>query len=250
MNARARRDRPEWERSPRLGFRSIVRMVLIASVALASGSWAQDYNPEDFLPLAVGNSWEYVHSVADWRLQAQGVVPFERLVEVRIAHTEEIEGHTYCVFSDMPYEEPPVPYFFVAGKKVRFDGNQLLFREQDGDVALYRFDFGVYGGYSYAIPETEADTLASAQQGLRLLGHRGSVARATIRFYLQGHGEDEWRYAEFVEGFGLYGCNVEGDLDFDTSGRHNGLGIVSATIDGVRSGPWDVHDPTAIMQTP
>ena len=59
--------------------------------------------------------------------------------------------------SDMPYKEPPVPYFFIAGKKVRWEGNHLLFRLEDRDVALYQFED--QDVYDYGIPETASDTL-------------------------------------------------------------------------------------------
>lgn len=88
------------------------------------------------LPLAVGNSWDYRHFVTD----SETGTRHDEIVTIGITHKENIEGHTYHVFSDMPYEDPPVPFFFLAGKKVRWEGNHLLFRQVDRDVALFRFN--------------------------------------------------------------------------------------------------------------
>ncbi len=61
MKATIRRARSERRQAPRPAFRSIVRALLVVSAALSTGASAQDYRPEDFLPLAVGNNWTYLH---------------------------------------------------------------------------------------------------------------------------------------------------------------------------------------------
>ena len=112
-----------------------MQCLVALSVGLWAASWAEAADPvQQMLPLVVGNRWEYAHTVRD----STGHI-FGQVVVVSITHTEDIEGHTYYVFSDIPYEQPPVPYFFIAGKKVRWEGNHLLFRQQDRDVALYQF---------------------------------------------------------------------------------------------------------------
>ena len=121
---------------------------------LRAASWAEaDEQIHQMLPLAVGNSWVYLHYLGE-----EG----DRDVTISITHTEDIEGHTYHVFSNMPYEDPPVHPFFLAGKKVRWEGDRLLFRERDVEIAPYQFGghpVDELGRYSYVIPETESDTL-------------------------------------------------------------------------------------------
>ena len=118
-----------------------------------------DQNQADMtqmMPLAVGNSWEYKNSV-DYGMMGLGP---EFSVTVSITHTEDIFGRLYYIFSDLPvydppmeyvseygfvlpWESPPVPFFFFAGKKVRWseDGQDLLFlTEWPGDIEVFRFD--------------------------------------------------------------------------------------------------------------
>ncbi len=194
-----------------------------------AASWAEaDEQIHQMLPLAVGNSWFYSHFFGE-----EGY----RRVTISITHTEDIEGHTYHVFSDMPYEDPPVDYFFLAGKKVRWEGDRLLFRQPDRDVALYRF--GGYpvnegGDYSYAIPETESDTLVFVVPHALLPGlprkagcpiHADSLRTFSFRFNDPLRG----REVEFLENFGMTYAP--------------GLHAREAVINGEK---WDFwNDPTA-----
>lgn len=153
---------------------------------------AQDYRPEDFLPLAVGNSWTYSHYYYD-RLSHPdkeiGEIIERKVITITITHTEQIEGHTYHVFSDMPYDFPPAPYFFLAGKKVRFaeDGRLMEWRPE-GEVWTFHFGPDVpdwepwlpLPEAGYPISYQEDDTLATRDltrfsgtftMDFRLLGH-------------------------------------------------------------------------------
>ena len=203
------------------------------------------------LPLAVGNSWEYWHSMLDSTMV--NVLPFEQIVTISITHTEEIDGHTYYVFSDMPYDEPKAPFFFLAGKKVRFESNRLLERRPEGDVSLYQFEFDVFGGYTYEIPEQEQDTLVAALESTR-------GTRQSIIFDFQGHFDAdaehirvyyfESRVAYFIAGFGLFNCELLGQYIppvgyNDQTDVWNKLGFKSAVINGKKLEPWDVYE-TAI----
>ena len=109
------------------------------------------------LPLAVGNSWEYQIDISLY----QGGGP-KLLIPISITHTEEIDGiaysggglrgglHTYYVFSDLPDRMSrvkefyaPVPFFFLAGKKVRWssDGKALfILAEWNQETEVFRFD--------------------------------------------------------------------------------------------------------------
>lgn len=69
-----------------------------------------------------------------------------RRLTIEITHTEKIGNNEYFVFSPVEYDWPPVPSFFLAGKKVRFsrdsdEFNTLAFGEDEGTGRpdLYRF---------------------------------------------------------------------------------------------------------------
>lgn len=130
------------------------RLTLTATLAALNGPvdlTATEYRISDFLPLAVGNSWTCSHSVGDpfgrmtgnqteenaWPAWADANGVFTLTVE----GTEEIAGETYFVLSDMPSGAwPPAPPGFIAGKKMRWDGRQLM--EHDGTGKQTLFDFG------------------------------------------------------------------------------------------------------------
>ena len=257
-------------------------------VVLGWGSlWARSYAEADepvhrMLPLAIGNTWEYWHG--RYYLY-DGTFDHGQLVTIRITHTENIGRHTYYVFSDMPYEEPPVPAFFLAGKKVRWEDNHLLFRQQDEDVVLYQFKHD----HLYAIPkiysdialpiavrhfynnvdEIYPDTLVFAYkdewQGRRkgfAFEFRGSS------MYGSNDGEglswNELRWVKFVEGMGLFECRLEGEgiayrdpeAPEDPTGYYtvndqgpegvNSIYFHSALINGVKFVPMDIWQKTVI----
>lgn len=170
----------------------LTERLILSGFAILLGVWLwfpslsmADEVIHQMLPLAVENSWEYEHETVDTNTN----IRFRQRVTISITHTEDIEGHTYFVFTDMPYEEPPVPYFFIAGKTARWEGDHLLFRQQDRDVVLYQFDGHLRderGAYNYAIPETESDTLVFVEAYAGLVGKprkEGCVVNAnTISF--------------------------------------------------------------------
>ena len=134
-----------------------MKRIIALSVGLWAASWSEAEDAvQQMLPLAVGNRWDYQHIFIDRTINTR----LEQDVTISITHTEDIEEHTYYVFSDMPYEVASVPYFFLAGKKVRWEDNHLLFRQQDRDVALYQF--GDQEFYEYVIPETVSYTLVES----------------------------------------------------------------------------------------
>lgn len=231
-----------------------VRHWTVIALAMLGGSWlwAQDTPGADqpihrMLPLAVGNSWTYEHTMRDSSTYA---LLSSHAVAISITHTEDIEGHTYHVFSGMPYDEPPVPFFFIAGKKVRWEGDHLLFREGDTDVVVYRFDHSViddlarfppsydYTGYDYTIPETELDVSVVANEyGILpgLLRHAGCPmhpeSHATFSFYFDNRIYPE---AFFAERFGMVLAEASSGL--------SSLWSREAVLNGER---WDFWaDPT------
>ena len=164
--------------------------------------------PEEFLPLAVGNSWtyDYLYEADEGSLE---------IVTIEITHTEEIDGHRYFVFSAMPYDWPPVPYFFLAGKKVRFaaDG-RLMERRAEGETFL--FHFGLEHNETYALAESEPDTVVSANtfitssQGRKSFSLWGDysffeseIRDDTAKRFFEPF-QPEFRSASFILGLGLY----------------------------------------------
>ena len=147
-----------------------VKSLLAAAVLvglLDSGSAVADAS--DWLPLAVGNSWTYSHDYyesgdgnddvySQWTnyTAPYGIPQFT----LSVLRTEVIDGKTYFVISDMPEYWPPVPPQFIAGKKLRWVGDQLMERTADGEQALFRFGgtsgaSGASGEASYAVTTSE-----------------------------------------------------------------------------------------------
>ncbi len=66
--------------------------------------------------------------------------PDDPTLVVEVTHTEWIDGFEYFVFSEAPYDWPPLPAFFWAGQKVRLsEDGMLLFHRNGTDIPLYDF---------------------------------------------------------------------------------------------------------------
>ena len=61
--------------------------------------------------------------------------------------TEALDGQTYYVISEMPSHWPPPPPHFIAGKKLRWEGTQLMEHRGSGEQAILRFDGADETGY-------------------------------------------------------------------------------------------------------
>ena len=108
----------------------------------------------------------------------------------------------YDVFSLAPYDWPPVPSMFLAGKKVRFTADgRLVESTPAGERYVFRFDDTTES--SYEIPEDDGATLVRRrreQRGPAILEDFGLVA------YLAVGGEA--RAAQFLKSFGLLSCDA------------------------------------------
>ena len=114
----------------------LAALFLLAAAPLA----AQEKNVEDYLPLAVGNSWTYNYWFND-ELQStpqRGETEFT----ISILRTEVIDGDTYYVFSDPTYwiSRSRLPDHFLAGKKLRWEGTQLMEHDGVSSFSIYHFD--------------------------------------------------------------------------------------------------------------
>ena len=109
------------------------------------------HQTSDFFPLAVGNTWTYDHSYVDSRKDDSGNLiasynyPDHESARgqfvLSILRTEVIDSNTYYVFSDMPSGSwPPPPLHFIAGKKLRWDGDNLMQHDGTSEYSIYRFD--------------------------------------------------------------------------------------------------------------
>ena len=191
------------------------RLILGAVLAALNGPAALtaiEYKVSDFLPLAVGNSWTCSHFVND---------PFERLPDwpwtawenadgvftLTVERTEEIGGKTYFVLSDMPSGGwPPAPPGFIAGKKLRWKGGELMVYTGTGEQTLFNFGLEVFEyepTSSHPVPRTgfgfPADDLEEwLEERLETLGESGS-----------DEVHSGVRQIDFLANFGVWACYEE-----------------------------------------
>ncbi|MFA6108594.1 MAG: hypothetical protein WDA75_07490 [Candidatus Latescibacterota bacterium] len=203
-------------------------------------------DPRGFLPLSVGNSWTYTHRYLNDRPDLLGMSwdspswASRDDVKVEITHTEEIDGQTYYVFSDLDYDFPPVPSFFLAGKKVRWDDQgRLMVRWQDGEFCLY--DFSHEG--TYDIPEQE-DGVSQVKGGF------GSYSSLVFfyKFYFDTEPQDALvgRYVNFGYSFGLRYLDVGFGLE-DYPVYYIILQSWKAVIDGQQVDYNDILRPSLVQ---
>ena len=124
-----------------------IQLTLAALLGLSGAlpATATEYQASDYLPLAVGNSWTYDHEYYDiekrfgnydqWPAYLAQEFP---QFTIEVLRTEELDGQTYYVISDMPSFWPPPPPHFIAGKKLRWSGTHLMEHRQRraGDLSL------------------------------------------------------------------------------------------------------------------
>ena len=204
----------------------------------------EDYRPSDFLPLQVGNSWTYFHSIGGNAPSENRVIRGDVLnhpflsdsphhsfgdeFTISVEGAEVIDGKTYYALSDVSRSWPPLPPHFIAGKKLRWEGDALLEHTEDGERAVFQL-FGTVEERSYSIAVTEGDRRVSVRGGTsavpwqwyELTGDRLGFRRA--RFLADfGMVNSTWVVNEFIDEDGIYF-----GADF-----HNILVLVEATIQG------------------
>ncbi len=185
-------------------FRLLWAVLLSLSGVLPAA--ATDYQASDYLPLAVGNSWTYEHSLYDredlygdkrrWSTYA-AQFPETPQFTIRVERTEVIDGKTYYVISDMPADWAPAPPHFIAGKKLRWEGTHLMERTADGEQALYRFDGASKVGY-----EIVTDGVANR---VTVKVHAEAVPRYFFEFWGDAYG-DARQGCGFRAGYGYEKC--------------------------------------------
>ena len=159
---------------------------------------ATEYQASDYLPLEVGNSWTYEHTYLDneadydqWSTYA-AQFPETPQFTIEVLYTEELDGQTYYVISEMPAWWPPAPPHFIAGKKLRWSGTQLMEHSGSSEQGLYRFDANETG---YTISTDEGDNRVTVHPGA------DPVPRYFFEFHADAYG-DARQGGSFRAGYG------------------------------------------------
>ena len=244
-----------------------------------------ELNPSEYVPLAVGNSWTYEHYHWNNMYLQQGswwkpdlaerlkpfvdveipgyphgegnalppdslLVPVDRILTIEITHTERIDGWEYFVFSDADYDWPPLPAWFLAGKKVRWsDEGVLVFRWNGQEVSIY--DFGeLQNGYTVTLPGESGTSVDVDRLVIFYEAPKTSNQHSLVHFRLDDGETLVNRYCDFLPGYGmgLFVINFFGLSDFLPL-YENALTGLSANIDGEEIW-YDQLDPNAIPPDP
>ncbi len=185
-----------------------------ALIALATPAAAPDYEASDYLPLAVGNSWTFLHWVAANYAGFPGLPDQESLgheesVTITVERTEVIGDTTYYVLSDVPAGFLAPPPHCPVGKKLRWKGSELMERTDTGERSFFRFE----GPPLYTVPLTHGDDevirRAIPSDPARVMGFtfRGHDAWDWVS---EHEGEADWysnRLVNFLAGYGLLSCH-------------------------------------------
>ena len=179
-------------------------LAALLGLSLMLPAVATEYQASDYLPLAVGNSWTYDHEYYDierrfgdrsqWSAYL-AQAPETPQFTIEVLRTEELDGQTYYVISEMPSNWPPPPPHFIAGKKLRWEGTQLMEHSSSGEQAIFRFDGANRAGYD--IPTVEGDNRVTA------LAETNPVPWYSFGFYGTAEGS---RACGFLARFGCMGC--------------------------------------------
>ena len=168
---------------------------------------ATEYQASDYLPLAVGNSWTYDHVFRDnkgpdgerrfgdksqWSAY-YAQAPNRPQFTIEVLRTEELDGQTYYVISEMPSNWPPAPPHFIAGKTLRWSGTHLMEHRGSGEQALYRFDGADETGYT--ISTDEGDNRVTVKV------YAEPVPRYSFSFHADAYG-DATQGSGFRAGYG------------------------------------------------
>ena len=187
--------------------KTAIQLILAALLGLSGArpAAATEYQASDYLPLAVGNSWTYSHRLYDRkdnegkrRLGGKSQWPAYLAQEfpqftIEVLRTEELDGETYYVISEMPSFWPPAPPHFIAGKTLRWSGTHLMEHSSSGEQALYRFDGADETGY----------TISTDEGDNRVTVHPGAdpVPRYFFEFHADAYG-DARQGGSFRAGYG------------------------------------------------
>ena len=250
------------------GMRGLM-VVLVFQAGYNATVAAQEINPLDFVPLAVGNRWTYEHLYWNGSYTDEGPgydievrKPFEisgyphgegnalpprsllfsmdNRLTIEITHTERIDGREYFVFSDAEYDWPPLPEFFWAGKKMRWsDEGFLVFRWNGQEVPIYDFgglidDSTLHN--SITLPGESVPPVDIERRVRFYEAPKTSKLHYLVRFEWYRWEADRWwglggRFCDFLDGYGI-GLFSEAFYGLHWPIFENILTGISANIDG------------------
>ena len=204
-------------------------LALLKTPAVAQDGYQvkSSYEFSDHLPLAVGNSWTYYHEFYGAFDLVPGIETNHPTWEasdnqftISVLKTEIIDGNTYYVLSDGPSEGwPPMPPHFIGGKKLRWNGNQLIEHDGTSEVALYRFELGTQGQPSKRFSYTVSLGGREVKVGGASLASRVNAITETQLSFIQENSLDIHSMA-FLTGYGMNWCSVlraDGDYIYFTN---------------------------------
>ena len=190
-----------------------LKRISLAMVFLSAQVTLGDDHPERWLPLRVNNLWTGHHRYYDITQDYFGTEtePLDRTewtewlqtngaFTLKVERTEVLDDKTWYVISDLPEKWPPVPEFFIAGKKLRWEGASLMEHTADGEQPL--FIFGLAHGSEYEVTDKDRQIIP--------------VVFDHDRFVFQGGAEDAAPLVNpsletsfyFLPDFGLRYCNM------------------------------------------
>ena len=193
-------------------------LALLKTPAVAQDGYQvkSSYEFSDHLPLAVGNSWTYYHSVIGDFDPVLGIetnhptweASSDKLFTISVLTTEIIDGNTYYVLSDGPSEGwPPMPTHFIGGKKLRWNGNQLIEHDGTSEVALYRFKLGTQGqpseNFSYTLSLGGSEVIVGAAS---IASRFNAITKTQLTFWQENSPDID--DMTFLTGYGMDRCSV------------------------------------------
>ncbi len=220
---------------PAMPIGAIAWLALAATPAMTQ---TKPFTIQDYLPLAVGNSWTFLHMYKDERSQGSAEHTYHgsghfpdwdasnRRLTISILHTEIHDGNTYHVFSGVPSSNwPPAPGLsptgmeLLAGMKLRWSGDSIMMWDNGGEVEFFRFapmlpesasvqfDEGVYN--------VSVDGTSCTVNTLRYSSPDQRVP--AIKFTFLGE-EGDLSGCRFIAGYGVDSCDSSsGRMEFDIS---------------------------------
>ncbi len=186
---------------------------LLVAPAL-SQTTTRTFQMSDHLPLAVGNSWTYLMSYHDARRDPNATTHpvFESFdpptpeVTFTILRTEVLDGETYYLFSDVPAGWPPAPAHSVAGKKLRWDGDNLTEHDGTSSFSILRFRDTPSGEGEYSFQENDVSASdAKGDTSVRVGAVRNANMMSKVSFAFSGGRPSSvsLRTVHFVTGYGM-----------------------------------------------
>lgn len=189
--------------------------IAVLVMAVLTPLSAQPFTIQDYLPLTVGNSWTYRLEYLDTDVfTSGGPFPYpdwydsaNQQVTFTILRTEVIDGDTYYVFSDVPSGWPPAPVHSIAGKKLRWDGNNLVEHTGTSESTLFQFRAGPTSTterISYEYTVSASDASGDTDVWASIARRENSIFECLFVFRGGLPDAPSSRSVTFISGYGLW----------------------------------------------